>query len=443
MAVMYKKNNIGWYKKIICLALCALPNVVWAGNENSFIEYLKGDNKPEPTYQQLFEHVVARVKAEYIEELSDKELIEKAMAGMLRALDPHSDYYNEKEFSGMHEALKGEFGGLGMEVTMEHGVVKVISPYEDGPAFAAGIKTGDYIIAIEGQSIRGLSLAEAVEKLRGKPKSKVKITVFREENSEQLDLNLTREIVKIIPVKSRLIDNSVALIKIASFANEKTAELVKKEWQKLIEQATNKELEGLVLDLRWNPGGLLEQAQEVVELFLENGVIVSTKGRLPNTNQVYRAKGKDITEGLPIVVLVNAGSASASEIVAAALQENKRAIVVGTKTFGKGSVQMVSSVPMTNGAMKLTTSRYYTPLGNAIQARGVEPDVEVEPGKVTTINQPKILDEASLNGHLQQEQNNNAKNKILGKKSQEDDFQLLRAVDLVKGMSLYSNRLSN
>ncbi|MDF3048018.1 MAG: carboxyl-terminal processing protease [Candidatus Midichloriaceae bacterium] len=410
-------------------------------------------SKQDVNYELLFKEVMERTKVDYVDEVTDKKLIESAIEGMLSSLDPHSTFLNEKEFQEMRISTKGEFGGLGIEVTMEKGFIKVISPYEDGPAFKVGIRAGDFITMIDGTVVKGMTLSQAVEKLRGKPKTKVKLTIFRESTTESFEASPIREIVKIIPVKAKLVAENVALIKITTF-NETTAALVRKEFLRLHDQAKEKgaALRGLILDLRWNPGGLFEQAKEIAELFLEDGVIVSTKGRLPESNQVYRASGIDITEGLPIAVLINGGSASASEIVAGALQENRRALLVGTKSFGKGSVQTVLPLPG-NTAMKLTTSRYYTPSGKAIQANGIEPDVVVEEAIVTKVKQQNnIPNEAALLGHLAQEgeSKNGAQptkkiqsiSNFLDVKELED-YQLLRAIDVVKGMALYSERLAS
>ncbi len=419
--------------------------------QSGFSYYNLFVSKNEVNYDQLFKEVMEKTKQEYVEEVNDKKLIEASIEGMLSSLDPHSTFLNEKELQEMRISTKGEFGGLGIEVTMEKGFVKIISPYEDSPAFKAGIKAGDFITMIESTVVKGMTLSQAVEKLRGKPKSKVKLTIFRESTSESFDVVAIRDIVKVIPVKAKLVADNVALIKITTF-NENAASLVKKEFTKLHEQAKERgtTLRGLILDLRWNPGGLFEQSREVAEMFLEDGIVVSTKGRIPESNQVYRASGVDITDGMPIVVLINGGSASAAEIVAGALQDNKRALIVGTKSFGKGSVQTVMPLPG-NTAMKLTTSRYYTPSGKAIQANGIEPDVLVEEAVLTKVKSTSTIpNESSLVGHLLQEPD---KGRVHQKKIQQisamldpkeaDDYQLLRAIDVVKGMALYSERLSS
>jgi len=425
-----------------------------AYSKDGMLNFLSGTR--EQNYQDVFKDVLNKVKSDYVEEATDKQLLEAALEGMLSSLDPHSSYLTEREYSDMINSTRGEFGGLGLELTMENGFLKVISPYEDGPAFKAGIKSGDFITMIEGQMVKGMTNNEAVEKLRGKPRTKVKVTIYRESINESIELTLVRDIIKIIPVKSRLVEGDVALLRITNFS-ENTAALLKKEYYKLVDAAkeAKQELKGVILDLRYNPGGLLEQSIAVTELFVEDGVIVSTKGRIPDTNIVYRAKGFDITEGLPIVVIINGGSASAAEIVAGALQDNKRAMLVGTKSFGKGSVQIVSSLPATGGALKMTVSRYYTPSGKSIQAKGIEPDVKVEDAVVTPIALPESASESALFGHLDaekkaqteqdlQEKKNtkNSKRTAFGRKDAED-FQLLRAIDLVKGMALYYERLSD
>jgi carboxyl-terminal processing protease len=411
--------------------------------------------KSDVNNEALFKEVLEKVKQDYVEEVSQKKLIEYSIEGMLSSLDPHSTFLDEKEFKEMRMATKGEFGGLGLEVTMDKGFVKVVSPYEDSPAFKAGVKVGDFITMIDGQVVKGLSLSQAVEKLRGKPKTNVKVHIYREATNESLEMTLTRENIKIVPVKAKLMGNDVGVIKITSF-NENTAALVRKEYFRLVDAAKEKHsgLRGLIMDLRWNPGGLLDQSREVAELFLEDGIIVSTKGRIPDANQVYRAGGIDISEGMPIVVIINGGSASASEIVAGALQDNKRALVVGTKSFGKGSVQTVMPLPG-GSAIKLTTSRYYTPSGKAIQANGIEPDVVVEEAMITPVKSKFNTSESSLTRHLSKESDPNVQQQSVTQQQKEqlvlvgmdpkdsEDYQLLRAIDLVKGMALYSERLVN
>jgi carboxyl-terminal processing protease len=413
------------------------------------------NGKKDNDYNAIFKDVVEKVKKDYVDEVTDQKLIEAALEGMLSSLDPHSAYLTEKEYSEMRNSTKGEFGGIGVEITMEKGFIKIISPYEDSPAYKAGIKSGDFITMIDGIMVKGLSLSQAATKMRGKPKTKVKLTIYREATGESLEMILVRELVKFTPIKSKIVGGEVFWIKVLNFS-ENTASLLKKEYYKLVEQATEEKIEikGVVLDLRGNPGGLLEQSREVTELFLEEGIIVTTKGRLPDSNRIFRAKGYDISDGLPMVVLINGGSASASEIVAGALQDNKRALVVGTRSFGKGSVQTIMPLMVNNSAIKLTTSRYYTPSGRSIQAQGIEPDVVVDDAVVTPIKNQEIGSEAALVGHLQSEGEQKVKNskedkvKILKRgapsnNKEAQDFQLLRAIDLIKGMALYSERLTH
>lgn len=388
------------------------------------------------TYEMLnlFGEVMERAKTSYVEEVDDKKLIESAINGMLVSLDPHSSYLDEQSFKYMNEQTKGKFGGLGIEVTMEQGVVKVVSPIDDTPAARAGLKPGDYITNIDGENVVGMSLNDAVDKMRGKVGSKVKLSI-RRINEKPFDVTLKREEVKIQSVKSDVKDD-VAYIRITSFS-EDTDKMVEKAYQKAKKELKDK-LAGIVLDVRNNPGGLLDQAVNISDLFLNQGEIVSTRSRNEEDTVRYSAKAGDIAEGMPIVVLINDGSASASEIVAGALQDHKRAVILGEKSFGKGSVQTV--VPLGKfGAMRLTTARYYTPSGRSIQATGIVPDVEVHPAKIEEIESAYNLSEAEYRNALK---NENAPVKTETEKSKKDaewkkDYQLSRAIDLVKALSIY------
>jgi carboxyl-terminal processing protease len=344
----------------------------------------------------LFGDVFERVRAEYVEPVADKDLIENALNGMLTGLDPHSNYMNAKSFRDMQVQTRGEFGGLGIEVTQDNGFIKVITPIDDTPASRAGIKTGDLILALDGQSVQGLTLNDAVDKMRGTPNSKIKLTIKREGVDTPLELALMREVIKIQVVKSHLEGNDIGYIRLTSFS-EQTDSGLRKAYAQLKDQAGD-HLHGLILDLRNNPGGLLDQAVAVGDDFINEGEIVSTRARHPEDSQRWNAKGGDITGGLPVVVLINGGSASASEIVAGALQDHRRAVLVGTRSFGKGSVQTVIPLPG-NGAMRLTTARYYTPSGRSIQGLGIVPDVEVQE---TRTEQPHFGPEreADLKGAL-------------------------------------------
>lgn len=391
------------------------------------------------TYEllNLFGEVMERAKLSYVEEVDDKKLIESAINGMLVSLDPHSSYLDEQSFKYMNEQTKGKFGGLGIEVTMENGVVKVVSPIDDTPAAKAGIKSGDYITNIDGEQVVGMSLNDAVDKMRGKVGSKVKLTI-RRINEKPFDVTLKREEIKIQSVKSDIKGGDVAYVRITSFS-EDTDKNVEKAVKKIQKELKNN-LKGLVLDVRNNPGGLLDQAVNISDLFLEQGEIVSTRSRNEEDTVRYTAKEGDILNGLPIVVLINDGSASASEIVAGALQDHKRAVVIGEKSFGKGSVQTV--IPLDkNRAMRLTTARYYTPSGRSIQAKGIEPDVEVHPAKIEEIKNEFGFSEAEYSNALKNETANDDNKKV--KKSEDEewrkDYQLSRAVDLVKALGIFNS----
>ncbi len=404
----------------------------------------KGKAEPaEPnTYEMLnlFGEVMERTKALYVEETSDKKLIESAINGMLVSLDPHSSFLDAKSFKYMNEQTKGKFGGLGIEVTMENGVVKVVSPIDDTPAAKAGIKAGDYITDIDGESVIGQTLNEAVDKMRGKVGTKVKLTIQRAAE-KPFDVKIKREEIKIQSVKSDVKNDDIAYIRISSFTEEVDAN-VKKAIEKARKETKNK-LRGIVIDVRNNPGGLLDQAIALSDLFLDRGEIVSTRSRDEKDTIKYSANEGDIAKGLPIVVLINEGSASASEIVAGALQDHHRAILLGEKSFGKGSVQTI--IPLGEyGAMRITTARYYTPSGRSIQAEGIEPDILVKPAKVEVIERLYNVSEANLSNALKNEQKDDKKNvadKAKQDKKEQDlkDYQLVRALDLVKALSLYGS----
>lgn len=396
------------------------------------------------TYELLniFGEVMERTKAQYVEEETDKKLIESALNGMLTSLDPHSSYLNEEDYKYMNEQTSGKFGGLGIEITMENGVVKVVSPIDDTPAAKAGIQAGDFITDIDNETVIGLTLNEVVTKLRGKPGTKVKITV-RRSGEKPFDVDLTRDIIKIKSVKSEIKNDDILYVRISAF-NEDVDKDVKDAMQNAQKKLKNK-LAGMVLDVRNNPGGLLDQAVKVSDLFLERGEIVSTRSRNEEDTIKYSATPGDIAKGLPIVVMINEGSASASEITAGALQDHHRAVILGQKSFGKGSVQTV--IPLRNkGAMRLTTARYYTPSGRSIQAKGIEPDIEVKQAKLEEIKSYGLnLSEADLKGALKNEQANENPNqkkqqdeKDEDKDTKANDYQLIRALDLVKALYLYA-----
>jgi len=420
------------------------------------------------TYRQLdlFGEVFERVRADYVEEVTDEQLVEAAINGMLSSLDPHSSYMNAKNFRDMQVETSGEFGGLGMEVTMQDGLVKVVSPIDDTPAARGGLKPGDFITHIDGEPVAGLSLNEAVEHMRGPVNSDIRLTI-RREGRDPFEVKLTRAIVKIQSVKSHLEGTDIGYIRITSF-NEQTDSGLQSAMKSLKSQAGDK-LSGIVLDLRNNPGGLLDQAIAVSDDFLDQGEIVSTRGRHPEDGARYNARPGDITNGLPMVVLINGGSASASEIVAGALQDHHRAVLLGTKSFGKGSVQTIVQLPG-HGAMRLTTARYYTPSGRSIQAKGIEPDISVEPAKIERLAVAEGRHEADLRGALKNTDQTSAAAKarpgdktpgtnvppgtspvepqdtsgvdpnVLGTAA---DYQLARALDMLRGVALFNTKASN
>lgn len=403
-------------------------------------------NASNDTYKQLnlFGNVFERVRAEYVEEVQDQDLIETALNGMLTSLDPHSSYLTEEDFKSMQVQTRGEFGGLGIEVTMDNGLVKVVSPIDDTPAFRAGIQAGDLITTIDGEPVMGLSLSDAVQKMRGKVGTKIDLEVIREGAAEPIDVQITRDIIQIKSVRHRLEKDNIGYIRITTF-NQKTFDGLKKAIKSINKEA-KKDLIGYVIDLRNNPGGLLDQAIAVSDAFLDQGEIVSTRGRNKDDVRRDNATKGDLINGLPVVVLVNGGSASASEIVAGALQDHKRGIVLGTQSFGKGSVQSVITLPG-HGAMRLTTARYYTPSGRSIQAQGITPDIVVDRVAVVgQADQSGRYSEANLRGALDKERalkNDDKKSDDSNDKSEEEitDYQLTRAVDLLEGISLYKSAL--
>ena len=390
-------------------------------------------------YLKFLGESIEKIKTDYVEHIENKEIVESAINGILSSLDPHSSFLNAKSLEDMKVQTKGEFGGLGIEVTMENGFVKVISPIDNTPAYKAGIKAGDYITHLDKKSVIGLSLNEAVSKMRGAVGSKLEVTVGRKD-MEPFDVTIKRDVIKITSIRSRL-EKDVGYVRITTFS-EQTRKSAVEAIKKL---KKNKNLKGYVLDLRNNPGCLLEQAVAISNLFLEKGEIVSTRGRDSENPEIYKAKPGDIINGLPLVVLINSGSASASEIVAGALQDHKRAIILGTKSFGKGSVQTIIPVhPF--GALRMTTAKYFTPSGKSIQKKGIAPDIVVEQAKVEKIDRRNGSRESDLKGALDNPVNNLKKknNENLNKEAREalDDFQLSRALDLVRGISLYKKELA-
>ncbi|QEP43861.1 S41 family peptidase [Ectothiorhodospiraceae bacterium BW-2] len=399
---------------------------------------------------RAFSEIFAKVKQNYVEPPEDKELIEGAIRGMLAGLDPHSAYLNTEEFKELQVGTSGEFGGLGIEVTMEDGFVKVVSPIDDTPAERAGVQAGDVVIRLDETPVKGMSLSEAVKMMRGKPGTDIVLTIVREGEQKPLSITITRDVIKVTSVKSRLLDEGFGYIRITNFQT-RTAEQIREKLAELKQQSES-ELRGLVLDLRNNPGGVLTAAVGVSDAFLHRGLIVYTEGREEGSKLQFSAKPGDILNGVPMVVLINGGSASASEIVAGALQDHKRAVIMGDTSFGKGSVQTI--YPMSNqSAVKITTARYYTPSGRSIQALGIEPDILVRPLRIEADeaeSEQKLdrLSEASLSGHLENGDEKDLKAREQSKEAKiaketdlaRKDFVLHEALTLLRGLQILRNQ---
>jgi carboxyl-terminal processing protease len=385
-------------------------------------------------YKQLslFGDVFERVRSDYVEKPDDAKLVESAINGMLTGLDPHSSYMDAKSFRDMQVQTRGEFGGLGIEVTMEDGVIKVVAPIDETPAAKAGVMANDFITHIDNEPVQGLTLNQAVEKMRGPVNTSIKLRIMRKGQDKPVEMTLTRDIIKVLSVRSHSEGDDVGYIRITQFT-EQTTEGLKKAIADLTAQDGDK-LKGLVLDLRNNPGGLLDQAIAVCDAFLEKGEIVSTRGRNADEIQRFSAKPGDLTKGKPVIILINGGSASASEIVAGAMQDHKRATILGTRSFGKGSVQTIIPLGSGNGALRLTTARYFTPSGHSIQAKGIVPDIEVlqdvpDDLKVRT----DTKGEASLRGHLKAEGDEGTGSQAYVPPDAKDDKALHAALALIRG----------
>ena len=393
---------------------------------------------------RTFTEVFARIKNDYVEPVEDKALLENAIRGMLSGLDPHSSYLIPDDYQELQAGTSGEFGGLGIEVGMEDGFIKVIAPIDDTPAKRAGVEAGDLVIRLDDTPVKGMSLSDAVKVMRGAPGTDIILTIVREGLDRPIRITITRDVIQVTSVRSRALEPGYGYVRISQF-QLRTGETLREVVGKLREDAGDEDLKGLVLDLRNNPGGVLNAAVSVSDAFLSEGIIVYTEGRMDDAKLTFSAKGSDILDGIPLVVLVNAGSASASEIVAGALQDHRRAVIMGEKTFGKGSVQTI--LPLGNGsALKLTTARYYTPSGISIQARGIVPDITLDRVRVSQLDVGQGVKEADLARHLESE--SEEEEFEAAKRAQEDediplaqrDFALYEALNLLKGLHILGER---
>lgn len=393
---------------------------------------------------RAFTEVMQRIKSAYVEEVDDKTLLDNAIQGMLSGLDPHSDYLRPDDYKELEINTSGKFGGLGIEVGMEDGFIKVIAPIDGTPAEKAGIQSGDLIIKLDDTSVKGMSLMDSVDRMRGKPGDPIKLTIVREGTPKPLELVVKRDIIKVQSVRSRTLEEGYGYIRLSQFQSDSDMEMLS-HLDKLKKAQKDEKLKGLVLDLRNNPGGVLQAAVGVVDSFIKEGLIVYTKGRIPNAELSFNATSTDPSEGVPLVVLINGGSASASEIVAGALQDHHRAVLLGTQSFGKGSVQTVLPLSVdSEKGLKLTTALYYTPNGRSIQAEGIKPDIVLPKAKVTPVESAEQYKESNLQGHLSNGNKGDRKN-TKGKKEEtaanpqslaEQDYQLSQALNVLKGMHI-------
>ena len=390
------------------------------------------------TFSQLnlFGEVFERIRTDYVEKPDDSKLVEGAISGMVAALDPHSRYMNEQAWREMQETTHGEFGGLGIEVTMEDGLIKVVSPIDDTPAAKAGILSGDLIAYIEDEAVQGLTLEQAVNRMKGPINTKTRLKIIRKGMDQPIDVSLVREVIRVRPVTFHTDGGDIGYIRISSF-NEQTTEGLKKALGDISKQIPPEKLAGYIVDLRNNPGGLLDEAVSVSSAFMARGEVVSTRGRTPEETQRFTAHGGDLTKGKPLVVLINGGSASASEIVAGALHDHKRATLIGTRSFGKGSVQTIIPLGTGNGALALTTARYFTPSGHSIQAKGITPDIEVlqeVPDELKARADTK--GEASMRGHLSAEGAEQTGSQAYVPPAEKDDKALAAAINVLRGVTV-------
>jgi carboxyl-terminal processing protease len=389
---------------------------------------------------QLFALIFDQIRRSYVDPISDQELLENAIKGMLQELDPHSSFLNDSSFASLQETTQGHFSGVGIEIGIENNYIKVITPIDETPAQKAGVEAGDIIIKLDGKSIRGFSISQAAKLMRGVKGSPITFTIIRQGLENPFDITIIRDQIKTRSVRSKVIDDYFGYIRISQFQSNTGSDFVD-QINKLKKQ--NKLLKGFVLDLRNNPGGVLQASVDVVDALIEAGTIVSTKGRLENNDQLFSATTGDISEGLPFVVLINGGSASAAEIVAGALQDHSRAIIMGTRSFGKGSVQTIFPVDENKG-IKLTTARYYTPSGHSIQAQGIEPDVIIETATITQLKEGNRIKEADLAGHLTNGvETSETITEAEDKDNKISDNQLFEAINMLKGLAIFNSAKVN
>ena len=451
--------------RAIALATCliALPGLAFGQQAEEDAQHLlegieAGEavniELPDPEKQlpledlRKFAEVFGRIKDAYVEEVDDRKLLESAIKGMLSDLDPHSTYLAPKDYEKLEESTSGEFGGLGIEVGMEDGFVKVISPIDDTPAQKAGVQAGDLIIKLGDQPVKGMSLEEAVKLMRGKPGTVLTLTIMREGESAPIEIDVERDVIKVTSIKSRMIENGYGYVRITQFQADSGSQFT--DALKELEKEYGKPLDGLVIDLRNNPGGILQAAVEASDALLSEGLIVYTEGRIQSSRLRFNAKAGELMPDTPIVVLINGGSASASEIMAGALQDHQRAVIMGTQSFGKGSVQTVIPLDETH-AIKMTTARYYTPDGRSIQAKGIRPDIEVKPAELTELDSQPFFTEADLSGHLEGQDEGQDDNQDdqqpkrqqgsgASKSPADRDYQLRSALNLLKGLQILNKR---
>ncbi|WGS17152.1 MULTISPECIES: S41 family peptidase [unclassified Bradyrhizobium] len=431
------RKNVGFFLGTVAGACLTLLVTSPQGGAHLFA-VAKAAARSDNTYSQLnlFGDVFERIRTDYVEKPDDGKLVEGAINGMISSLDPHSRYMNEKGWAEMQETTHGEFGGLGIEVTMEDGFVKVVAPIDDTPASRAGIMSGDIITAIDDETIQGMTLDQAVNKMKGAPNSSIRLKIIRKDADKPIEVAITREIIRVRPVKYHTEGGDIGYIRITSF-NEQTADGLRKAITDIQKEISQDKLDGYVIDLRNNPGGLLDQAVSVSGMLMQRGEVVSTRGRNPEETQRFTAHGGDLTKGKPLVVLINGGSASASEIVAGALHDHKRATLIGTRSFGKGSVQTIIPLGAGNGALALTTARYFTPSGHSIQAQGIKPDIEVlqdVPDEFKT--RSEIKGEASMRGHLAAEGTEQSGSQSYVPPDEKNDKALNAALKQLRGVTV-------